>query len=75
MGIWVGCSHKNRTFPFTKLLKVPQARRVASTYVVCLDCGREMPYSWPEMKVMKERRNPQRKKAVAGAGLPAKVEA
>jgi len=29
---------------------------LSDTYIVCLDCGREMPYSWNEMRVLKERR-------------------
>jgi hypothetical protein len=39
-----GCRHQNQTRPFT--LK-------KSCYKVCLDCGREMPYSWAEMRLLK----------------------
>jgi len=56
VGLWCGCLHKNTSFPFTRMLKSPQTNRVANTYVVCLECGREMPYSWGEMRVVKERR-------------------
>ncbi|MCX6618129.1 MAG: hypothetical protein NTZ98_18800 [Acidobacteria bacterium] len=27
-------------------------RRRFDTYVVCLDCGKEMPYSWEEMRLV-----------------------
>jgi len=50
------CSHKETTFPITRPRKAPQARRVKNTYMVCLSCGQELPYSWSEMRVVKERR-------------------
>ena len=56
MGFWFGCSHKKTTFPITRPRKVKEAGRIADTYIVCLDCGLEMPYSWKEMRVLKERR-------------------
>jgi hypothetical protein len=56
MGLWLRCSHKNTTFPITRPRRVKDAFRVADTYIVCLDCGYEMPYSWNEMKAYKERR-------------------
>jgi len=30
----------------------PQAGALTGTYVVCLECGREFPYDWEEMKVI-----------------------
>jgi hypothetical protein len=39
-----GCLHPNQTRPFT-LNK--------TCYTVCLDCGRELPYSWAEMRTLK----------------------
>ncbi|HZZ39512.1 MAG TPA: hypothetical protein VFE06_10290 [Acidobacteriaceae bacterium] len=39
-----GCVHPNQTRPFT-LNK--------TCYTVCLDCGRELPYSWAEMRALK----------------------
>jgi hypothetical protein len=58
-----GCWHSHYSFPFTVR---PGSRRskaasVTGTYVVCLDCGKEFPYDWQEMKVIeqsKEGRNP-----------------
>jgi hypothetical protein len=48
-----GCWHSHYSFPITVR---PGLRRGASTvtgtYVVCLDCGKEMPYDWKHMKVI-----------------------
>jgi hypothetical protein len=33
-------------------LRRSPAAAVTGTYVVCLDCGKEFPYSWQEMKVV-----------------------
>lgn len=49
-----GCGHKNYSFPITVK---PSHRRsgaavLTGTYVVCLDCGKEFPYDWAEMKVV-----------------------
>ena len=49
-----GCWHKNYSFPITA--KGSKRRLAAAsltgTYVVCLDCGREFPYDWQNMKVI-----------------------
>ena len=51
----VGCPHRRTTFPMT-----PTGKSAASaaydmvrggTYVVCLDCGKELAYDWDEMRV------------------------
>ena len=53
-----GCPHKRFSFPIT----VRGTRRrsdtafLRKTYVVCLECGREFPYDWIEMKVVRESR-------------------
>ncbi|HZQ93370.1 MAG TPA: hypothetical protein VFA67_00075 [Candidatus Sulfotelmatobacter sp.] len=49
-----GCWHSHYSFPITVR---PYARRVKAaaltgTYVVCLDCGKEFPYDWNEMRVV-----------------------
>jgi hypothetical protein len=54
-----GCWHRNYSFPITSK---PGHRRceaalVTGTYVVCLDCGKEFPYDWREMKVVSARRS------------------
>jgi len=37
----IGCLHRNQTRPFTLN---------RHCYTVCLDCGRELPYSWRAMR-------------------------
>jgi hypothetical protein len=52
--ILFGCWHRNYGFPIT----TPAGKRrtgaaiPTGTYVVCLDCGKEFPYDWSEMKVV-----------------------
>lgn len=45
-----GCSHRRTTFPLTP--KRPSNR--IGAYVTCLDCGREFPYNWDEMRMEEE---------------------
>ncbi len=49
-----GCWHANYSFP--RSAKPGQRRSdaaaVTGTYVVCLDCGKEFPYDWQEMKIV-----------------------
>jgi len=55
--LFFGCWHKNYSFPITA--RAGQRRNAAAavtgTYVVCLDCGKEFPYDWREMKVVSAR--------------------
>lgn len=48
-----GCPHKNITFPQTprKGVRVPAAK-LTGYYVVCLDCGSELPYDWETMRLL-----------------------
>lgn len=64
-----GCWHKNYSFPITaKPGKTrSDAASLTGTYVVCLDCGKEFPYDWREMKVV----SMPRKNAPATIGEPA----
>lgn len=52
--MFFGCWHKNYSFPITtrKGQRRSGAAAPTGTYVVCLDCGREFPYDWQEMKVL-----------------------
>jgi hypothetical protein len=58
-----GCWHSHYSFPITIR---PGSRRnpspaLTGTYVVCVDCGKEFPYDWQEMRVVNspgERRDP-----------------
>jgi len=49
-----GCPHKHCTFPITAKSGQPRADgpMTAATYIVCLDCGKEFPYDWQQMKVV-----------------------
>ena len=47
-----GCSHFDYSFPITiKSDRALYIDRPKGTYVVCLDCGRELPYDWNAMRV------------------------
>jgi hypothetical protein len=52
-----GCHHSHYSFPITvkRGKRRNRAAALTGTYVVCLDCGREFPYDWHEMKVMSEK--------------------
>jgi hypothetical protein len=52
--VFFGCRHSKYSFPVTIRGKArrPQAGALTGTYVACLDCGREFPYDWQEMKVI-----------------------
>jgi len=49
-----GCRHSRYSFPVTirGTARRPQAAALTGTYVACLDCGREFPYDWQQMKVI-----------------------
>jgi hypothetical protein len=49
-----GCAHSNYTFPMTvrQGSRRNSAAALTGTYVACLDCGKEFPYDWEEMKVI-----------------------
>ena len=53
---WFRCSHKKMSLPVTRRLEKKQAERRVNTYVVCLSCGQQIPYSFQEMKTIQERR-------------------
>ena len=62
--ILFGCWHSNYSFPITaKVGARGKAAQVTGTYVVCLDCGKEFPYDWQEMKVVEHL--PRQNKALA----------
>lgn len=48
------CWHSHYSFPITLRggSRRNQAASLTGTYVVCLDCGKEFPYDWNEMKVI-----------------------
>jgi hypothetical protein len=49
-----GCWHNHYSFPMTIRNRNSSAGAApfrTGTYVVCLDCGKELPYNWTEMKI------------------------
>jgi hypothetical protein len=60
-----GCWHKNYSFPRSNKSGGWRSPAAALTgmYVVCLDCGKEFPYDWKEMKIVDSR--PARAKVMA----------
>lgn len=62
-----GCAHQRTTFPLTPKRREGQGAVSGSCYVCCLDCGREFPYNWGEMRIGKSDRpviaNPSRVRA------------
>lgn len=59
-----GCRHSRYSFPVTirGSARRPQAATLTGTYVACLDCGKEFPYDWKEMKVIT---SPERREQLA----------
>ena len=47
------CSHRKLAFPITLRHnpRVPGSRYGRRTYMICLDCGKELPYNWDEMRM------------------------
>ncbi len=56
LSFFSGCSHRNTTFP-QKRRERPAVESpavpVGGVYIVCLECGKEMPYDWDLMRVAK----------------------
>jgi len=57
---WVrdGCGHGKTSFPMTRSEEHAGLGRkddgpAAKTYVVCLNCGKELAYSWDQMRVLR----------------------
>jgi len=49
-----GCWHSHYSFPITVRRATQRNGAVLrmGTYVVCLDCGKELPYDWHEMRIL-----------------------
>lgn len=59
-----GCWHSNYSFPITVrngARRSSQAASLTGTYIVCLDCGKEFPYDWQQMKVVEAPKRSQRR--------------
>jgi len=57
MDAMFGCWHSRYSFPMTirSSSRRNQAASPVGTYVVCLDCGKELTYDWKEMRVTSAR--------------------
>jgi len=53
-----GCWHRRYGFPITvrRGSRRNEATSLTGTYVVCLDCGKEFPYDWKEMRLISTHR-------------------
>lgn len=45
------CKHERTTFPMTLGKSKTSLRAPKSTYVTCLDCGKEFLYDWKKMSI------------------------
>ncbi len=50
-----GCRHSRYSFPITIRSRRMATGSRAGTYVVCLDCGKELAYDWNAMKIVNEQ--------------------
>jgi hypothetical protein len=68
-----GCWHSRYSFPITVRARSDggPAPGLTGTYVVCLDCGKEMPYDWVQMKVVEIESGRQNQVASLAAAKPA----
>ncbi len=63
-----GCSHKHYSFPITTKTWQRRGSPVRkSTYIVCLDCGKQFPYDWDEMKIVTRSREGEQTGALGEA--------
>jgi hypothetical protein len=70
-----GCSHQRTTFPITLRRSYAGSAAVSgsvgSTYVACLDCGKEFAYDWKSMRMGE----PMTQAAMAGQAQPLEFKA
>lgn len=64
-----GCWHTHYSFPLTIRpgVRRNRAASLTGTYVVCLDCGKELPYDWQEMRVITDATNHSQRVAALAA--------
>jgi hypothetical protein len=75
MNTLFGCGHPRTTFPITLRRSyadsVAVSGSVGSTYVACLDCGKEFAYDWKSMRIGE----PMTQAAMAGQAQPLEFKA
>ena len=54
LDVLFGCRHTSYSFPMSAraIKQHSAAGSLTGTYVVCLECGKEFPYDWKQMKVL-----------------------
>jgi hypothetical protein len=59
LDVLFGCWHTHYSFPLTVRhgSRRNGAAALTGTYVVCLDCGKELPYDWEEMRIVTTTRD------------------
>lgn len=69
LAVLFGCRHPRTTFPLTPLPagKTRLRRRENTTYISCLDCGSEIPYSWVKMRRLRNKRGSRFSRLFRGA--------
>ena len=60
--LFFGCRHDRYSFPQTirGQRRRPAAGALTGSYVACLDCGKEFPYDWREMKILTSAKQQRR---------------
>jgi hypothetical protein len=75
MNTLFGCGHQRTTFPITLWRShagsAAVSGSVGSTYVACLDCGKEFAYDWKSMRIGE----PMTQAAMAGQAQPLEFKA
>ena len=64
MKSWFRCTHKKTSLPITRRRKDSEVNRLSNTYVVCLSCNEQIPYSFSESRALAERRRSRAEGAV-----------
>jgi hypothetical protein len=70
------CSHRNMSRPMTPARRCGVSPNASGgTYVVCLDCGTQLPYDWEKMRlgrpVQKTRTERRLERKIAGRSAAA----
>jgi len=62
-----GCAHSRFSFPLTVKAgaRRTKAASLTGTYVVCLECGKELAYDWQEMKIVTSSDRPRPVRSLA----------
>ena len=61
LDVLFGCRHTSYSFPISAraMKQHSSAASLTGTYVVCLECGKEFPYDWKQMKILSREASQQ----------------